>query len=309
MKSKPAPILLFVYNRLDCVISTVEHLKANHLAKVSDLFIYSDASKNDEDFVKVNEVRSFIRKIDGFKSVKIVEAKINQGLANSVIRGVSCILTLNKKVIVLEDDIVTSPVFLNYMNDALDFYESDQRIWSISGYHPPIHLPKAYSNSIYLSYRACSWGWASWRNRWETIDWEIKDYQYYKTNPFRILHFCKGGTDLDKMLRFQMEGKIDSWAIRWCYNQSMQNKYTIYPTKSFVNNIGIDGHGTHCDPSSARFSQKIVKDFPYTLKANIKFNKTIARKFKKFYDRSIIRRMKKILSPLHISSGAVLKIM
>jgi len=201
-----------------------------------------------------------------------------------------------ERLLVLEDDILTSKCFLKFMNDALCFYEDKSNIWSISGYAIPIDIPETYKQSVYLTYRSSSWGWATWDDRWKTIDWTVADYDAYRFNPMRIRHFCKGGTDLDKMLRYQMNGKIDSWAIRWCYNQSKQNKYSIYPVKSLVNNIGTDGSGTHCDPTSARFQTNLEQAFSYVLEDDLKIDAKIMRNFRKVVDRSIIRKVQNIIT-------------
>ena len=243
----------------------------------------------------VSLVRNYIHKIDGFKSVHIIEAEKNKGLAKSVITGVTEIINEKGKVIVVEDDLITSPQFLTFMNDALDFYEDEKKIWSISGYQFPFELPETYTKSVYVAYRSSSWGWATWKDRWETIDWEVKDYSSYKYNPLRIAKFCKGGTDLDKMLRYQMQGKIDSWAIRWCYNQCKQDKYTIYPVKSLVNNIGTDGRGTHCDPTSVRFRQTLATSFKYEFEHNLPADREVMKKYRKIVNRSVLRKIKNIL--------------
>lgn len=294
MKRELAPVVMFVYNRLDSVEQTIENLKKNELADQTDLFIFSDAAKKEKQAESVKLVREYIHKIDGFKSVHIIEAEKNKGLANSVITGVSEIINERGKVIVVEDDLITSPQFLSFMNEALDFYESEKKIWSISGYQFPFEIPETYSKSVYAAYRSSSWGWATWKDRWETIDWEIKDYSGYKYNPIRIAKFCKGGTDLDKMLRYQMQGKIDSWAIRWCYNQCEQNKLTIYPIKSLVNNIGTDGRGTHCDPTSVRFRQTVATDFKYEFEHDLPVECEIMRRYRKIVNRSIWRKLRNI---------------
>ena len=296
MKRELAPVIMFVYNRLDSVEQTIENLKRNELAEQAELFIFSDAAKKESQVENVSLVRNYIHKIDGFKSVHIREAEKNKGLAKSVITGVTEIINEKGKVIVVEDDLITSPQFLTFMNDALDFYEDEKKIWSISGYQFPFELPETYTKSVYVAYRSSSWGWATWKDRWETIDWEVKDYSSYKYNPLRIAKFCKGGTDLDKMLRYQMQGKIDSWAIRWCYNQCKQDKYTIYPVKSLVNNIGTDGRGTHCDPTSVRFRQTLATSFKYEFEHNLPADREVMKKYRKIVNRSVLRKIKNILN-------------
>lgn len=296
MKRELAPVVMFVYNRLDSVEQTIENLKRNELAEQTELFIFSDAAKKESQVENVSLVRNYIHKIDGFKSVHIIEAEKNKGLAKSVITGVTEIINEKGKVIVVEDDLITAPQFLTFMNDALDFYEDEKKIWSISGYQFPFELPETYTKSVYAAYRSSSWGWATWKDRWETIDWEVRDYSSYKYNPIRIAKFCKGGTDLDKMLRYQMQGKIDSWAIRWCYNQCKQDKYTIYPVKSLVNNIGTDGRGTHCDPTSVRFRQTLATSFKYEFEHNLPVDREVMKRYRKIVNRSVLRKIKNILN-------------
>lgn len=298
MKENLAPVVMFVYNRLDSVEQTIESLKRNELANQTDLFIFSDAAKHEAQAESVKLVREYIHKINGFKSVCVIEAEKNKGLAQSVITGVTEIINARGKVIVVEDDLITAPQFLSFMNNALDFYESEKMVWSISGYQFPFKMPKSYTKTIYTAYRSSSWGWATWKDRWETIDWEIKDYDSYKYNPLKIAKFCKGGTDLDKMLRYQMQGKIDSWAIRWCYNQCKQDKLTVYPVHSLVNSIGTDGRGTHCDPTSVRFSQILVTDFKYDFEHNLAVDREVMRRYRKVVNRSILRKIENLVRTL-----------
>ena len=185
-----APIVLFVYNRLDHTQGVIETLSKNLLAKESELYVFSDAAKSENGLGKVNEVREYIRDDawhGNFKEVTIIEAEKNKGLANSVIGGVTKIIHEYGKVIVVEDDLILSPYFLNYMNDALDYYQDDEKIWSISGYSFPMKSLKKYPHDIFYSYRGCSWGWATWNDRWNLVDWEVKDYQA-TTRPVRTQH-------------------------------------------------------------------------------------------------------------------------
>lgn len=243
-----APVILFVYNRPEHTIKTIEALAKNALAKESSVFIFSDAAKNEDSSEKVQAVRGYIDSLkdeEYFKSITISKAKLNRGLAKSVIEGVSEIINEYGKVIVLEDDLISTPDFLTYMNDALNYYSDLDKVWSISGYNIPIEIPEDYKDEVYHSFRGCSWGWATWKNRWNQVDWEVKDYEKFKRSRHLRTHFNLGGRDLAYMLDDQMKGLIDSWAIRWCYSQSKKNLFTIYPVKSRIKNIGLDGTGTH----------------------------------------------------------------
>ena len=215
-----APIILFVYNRPWHTRQTIEALQKNELAKESELYIFSDGPKTEND-EKVNEVRKYIKTISGFKSITISEKEKNCGLANSVIAGVTEIINKFGKVIVIEDDLVTSKYFLKFINEALDFFEKDERIFSVSGYTFPaktMKIPKNYKHDIYLAYRHGAWGWGTWKNRWESVDWELSDFKEFCENPKLQKAFNCGGADMSGMLKAQMEGKIDSWAIRFDYS-------------------------------------------------------------------------------------------
>ena len=228
-----APIILFVYNRPEHIRRTAEYLLKNRLAESSKLFIFSDGPKNEKDEQKIAEVRRYLKSIRGFKEIKITEREKNLGLANSVISGVNQIFESYKKVIVLEDDIISSPSFLKYMNDALDFYKKDEKIFSISGYSYPIEIPDSYKNDIFISCRTSSWGWGTWKDRWEKVDWEVKDFDSFVRDKNAQSLFNQAGDDVTPMLKAQMWGKIDSWAIIWAYTHFKHNAFCLLPVHSF----------------------------------------------------------------------------
>jgi hypothetical protein len=240
-----APIILFVYNRLEHIKKTLEALKLNKLASDSSLFIFSDGNKNVKDRNSVDEVRSYISTTTGFKEINITLRDKNLGLADSVISGVTEVIEKFGKAIVLEDDIVTSTYFLKFMNEALDFYEKDKRIYSISGYNFPIKIPKSYTHQVYISPRPSSWGWATWKDRWGKVDWENSDYENFIKDKKQTLKFNMGGDDLTRMLKKQITGKINSWAIRWAFAHHKSNSFCLFPVNSFVKNIGADRSGVH----------------------------------------------------------------
>jgi hypothetical protein len=244
-----APITLFVYNRPVHTRRTVEALLKNELVTHSDFFIFSDAAKTSSAVESVCEVRKYIRTIGGFKSVKIVERDRNWGLANSIIDGVTAVMNEYGRIIVLEDDLVTSPNFLEYMNAALDHYESDPKAFSIGGYNFPettLPIPSDYSWDTYASFRCCSWGWATWIDRWKRVDWGMDYYETFIRDRTAQESFNRGGSDMSGMLKMQHEGRIDSWAIRFCYGHHANRMHCVYPVKTLVMNIGQDHSGTHC---------------------------------------------------------------
>lgn len=243
-----APVVIFLYARPEHTKQTIESLAKNSLADETEVYIYSDAAKNEKAQLQVERVREYIDTLEQrnlFKSLNIIKADANKGLAKSVISGVTEIIEQYGKVIVVEDDLVSAPDFLQYMNEALEFYEEDNNIWSICGYTFKMNIPADYKHNIYLSYRGGSWGWATWRDRWEKVDWEVADYQLFKKDKKLRSRFNRGGRDMANMLDNQMQGNIDSWAIRWCYAQSKLDMLTVYPIVSRIKNIGLDGTGTH----------------------------------------------------------------
>ncbi len=252
-----APIILFVYNRPQHTLNTIEALKQNYLAEGSNIYIFSDGYKNESDKRKVDEVRSIIKGLTGFKGITIIERNENLGLANSVIAGVSEIINKFGKVIVLEDDLVTSPYFLQYMNEALELYEKEEKVISIHGYIYPIK--KELSETFFIKGADC-WGWATWKRGWDLFEPDGRKLlkQLKENNLFN--DFDLGGSVKNiKMLKKQTEKKNDSWAIRWHASAFIKNKLTLYPGKSLVKNIGADGEGTHVKVTNVYDSKLSVR--------------------------------------------------
>jgi hypothetical protein len=226
-------------------MQTVQTLQKNKLAPESTLYIFSDGFKKEEDRTQVEEVRAFNQQITGFKEIHFINREKNIGLANSIISGVTQVIQEHGRAIILEDDLVTTPNYLSFMNQALEFYADDQNIFSIAGYTIDVKAPRDYPYDVYLVPRTSPWGWASWADRWATIDWQVSDYEEFQQNLTRQKEFNEGGSDLTGMLAKQMSSRSDSWAIRWCYQQYKNKQYTIYPTVSKVRNIGFGPGATH----------------------------------------------------------------
>ena len=279
-----APIVLFVYNRPWHTRQTVEALQKNEMAMESDLIIFSDAAKNEKEEGNVSEVRRYIQTIGGFKAITIHEASKNKGLASSIIAGVTEVINQYGKAIVLEDDLITSKYFLLFINKYLDSYQDSENIWSISGYSLPINLPNYYNQPVYLSKRSWSWGFGTWKSKWEKVDWSIDNYKDADKRKFHL----SGGRDLSDMLKAQSEGKIDSWYVRWQFNQHINHNYCIYPRNSLIQNIGHDGTGIHCT-STLKYSQSIHNE-NIELVRDLKFDTNIQNSIYHFNTGSATRR-------------------
>lgn len=295
-----APIVLFVYNRPVHTRETVEALKRNELANLSQLIIYSDAPKNSDAVNAVEEVRKYIDQIDGFKEVTVIKREKNWGLANSIIDGVTKVINEYGRVIVLEDDLVTSPYFLNFMNESLELFEDRKDILSVTGFsftQKFMKFKKSYEEDIYLNIRPMSWSWGTWKSKWSGLDWDIIDYDEFRTDKNRIKEFNKGGTDLFHMLKRQMEGTLDSWYIRWCYNACKKRQFTVYPKISFVNNIGHDGTGVHCgvDKKNIFAHNELNLNRSFSLNRDVKIDSQIVKNFNKGFNIKIKAKILKII--------------
>jgi hypothetical protein len=252
LASMHSSIALFVFNRPLHLEQCLLALRANDGAEHSRLIVFSDGPRGEEDREGIKKVRDLTRSITGFRSVELVERPENMGLARSIISGVTEVLQRSESLIVLEDDLVTSPFFLRYMNDALSRYRDDPRVASIHGYVYPVKekLPETF----FLRGADC-WGWATWGRAWEQFrasgedllrDLEAKQL----THSFDF----DGACSYTQMLRDQIAGKNNSWAIRWHASAFIANMLTLYPGRSLINNIGLDGSGTHCGVSDDYFT-------------------------------------------------------
>ena len=276
-----APIVLFTYNRLWHTQKTIEALKSNELASKSELIIYVDGAKNKSVYESVSQVRDYVETIDGFKKVTIISREKNWGLANSIIDGVSQAIKKHGKVIVLEDDLVTSPFFLRYMNDALEFYKDENEVMHISGYIYPIDN-KNLNDTFFIKPDTC-WGWATWDRAWKYFK---KDTNYY-LNIFSkemIRDFnLNGNYDHFKQIKANKNGRIDTWAIYWYASTYLQNGLSLHPSQSFVSNIGHDGKGVHCVKTSI-YDVDLVTNYSIAFSNQIKEDKVARVLLEKYYN-------------------------
>jgi len=296
-RSVVAPIVLFTYNRLDHTRQTVDALRQNDIAIASDLIVFSDAPKSPSVLSAVSAVRDYLKTISGFKSVTIIEREVNYGLAKSIIDGVTAICDQYGKAIVLEDDLVTSPHFLTYMNDALTLYEADDRVISIHGYIYPVQ--EALPPTFFLRGADC-WGWATWKRGWDIFEPDAqKLYDAVQASGEVKTFDFEGNYDYADMLQHQIDGKIDSWAIRWYASAFLENKLTLYPGISLVQNIGNDNSGTHCgatDVFTGKLAEQPVQIGGIPIESNGLAYEAVSRYFKSLRLSLIVRVRNKISS-------------
>lgn len=242
-----APIVLFTYARPGHTLRTLESLAANAFADKSDLIVYADAARHEADNEAVHAVRALVRSAVGFRSVKVIERPENYGLARNIIEGVSETLRTYESIIVLEDDMLTSPHFLRYMNEALARYAEDKRVVSIHGYVFPI--PEPLPEAFFLPGADC-WGWATWRHGWAVFNPDGSALRReLKQRKLDCAFDFDGSYPYTAMLEAQIAGNNDSWAVRWYASAFLRGLLTLYPGRSLVHNIGNDASGTHCRDS------------------------------------------------------------
>ena len=294
-----APILLFVYNRPEHTRRCIQSLLKNSLASESYLFIYADGAKDSTQQEAVNEVRNYIRTIQGFKQTTLIERSENWGLARNIIDGVTTQVNRYGKVIVLEDDLVVAPYFLQFMNDGLEVYKDEPKVGHIQAcdFTQDSSLP-----TTFLIKWTGSWGWATWDRAWKYFNPNGKELlqELEERKLTRIFDF-NGKYGFTRMLRRQIEGKNNSWAIRWNASLFLKDILSLNVGRSLVQNEGFDGSGTNCGGGGLYASHLYLQPLPVIPISPIEENKEARQAFVRYYARTnsfwakAIRRIKRTL--------------
>jgi hypothetical protein len=301
-----SPIALFTFNRPEHTRRTVEALVRNELASGSELFVFCDGPRSQADADAVQSVRDYAAGITGFKSLQIIRRAENLGLAQSIISGVTQLCNEFGCAIVVEDDLVTSPYFLRYLNEALNLYENSPDVISIHGYVYPVKttLPETF----FIKGADC-WGWATWKRGWDLFEPDgIKLLADLESRKLMREFDFNGTFAYAQMLRDQISGRNNSWAIRWYASAFLRDKLTLYPGRSLVHNIGLDSSGVHCESTTSfdvEISTKPVKLQKLTVSENAEARLAFIEYFKNLQQgrlpqtvEPIKGRLKKILRKL-----------
>jgi hypothetical protein len=283
-----APIALFAFNRPMHFKRTLSALAANDLAAESDMTIFCDGPRHEEEKKLTDAVREVAACAVGFHSITIITHEQNLGCAESVIGGMEYMFTRHERLIVIEDDILCSPFTLRFLNEGLEKYIYEPVVFNISAWSPPqhlLHISKIYPFSAYFIPRFNCWGWASWRDRWKKIDWKVSDYTAFKKETYLQKNYCQGGDDLLPMLTWQMEGLLDSWSVRMNYARFKHGCIGLNPVYSHTTNIGMRT-GTHCRTIDIRLDNDITLACRHTKWPNYIFvDAAIAAAYRKVYSR------------------------
>ena len=291
MNNTLAPVVLFVYNRLTHTRQTVEALSRNTLADRTDLIVYCDGPGSDFDREAVEQVRSYVDSIKGFKSVRVIRRERNLGLAVSIIDGVSEVVNRYGTVIVLEDDLITGCHFLEYMNRALEVYVSHQKVMHISGWNYPMEC-NGINSTFLWRYMNC-WGWATWADRWRYFEKDSdKLISEFSKQQIRKLN-VDGAIDAWRQVQLNRKKRIDTWAIFWYCSIFKQQGLCLSPKYSLVENIGFDASGAHCtsyDPYKVYCCTQRIEVHMEPLKEN-KTALECVKKYLKFTRPSLLKRV------------------
>lgn len=303
MESAFAPIILFVYNRPEHTLRTLKSLQQNELADDSMLFIYSDGAKAAKDIKAVERVRAVIRKEKWCKNIFIIESVENKGLCVSIKTGLTEVINRYGRAIILEDDILTHKYFLRFMNKGLDKYKDYSSIFSVAGYLEPIDL--ILDKPFFLS-KGTSWGWATWADKWNNINWSIEELIYkFENDSFLMKKLNFSNYPYFDMLLAQQNQELDTWDIQVYANSILNNQYHLHPPVSLTQNIGFDGSGTHCNDSDTFLGFK--GDFKridnidldgLQIEEAIKVEKAIEKTREKYFPTTILARIKRKLNNL-----------
>lgn len=274
-----APIALFTYNRLWHTQQTIKALQLNEESKQSDLIVFSDEAANENHREKILAVREYLKTVSGFKSVKLIFRNQNFGLAQSVINGVSEVVKEYGKVVVLEDDMITSPYFLRFINDGLDLYAHNEKVACIHGYRYPIG---EVASSFFMRGADC-WGWGTWKRAWNHFNADGQHlYDELRKRKLQSLFNHQNSFPYMKMLKDQIAGKNNSWAIRWKASAFLNGQYTLYYKESLLNNIGNDDSGTH-SKTTDQFNVEVAQTYDGLAAQPVQENPEIAQKIAEFY--------------------------
>lgn len=292
MNELRSPVAVFAYNRPEHLRRTLSALSRAELAKDTALLIFCDGAKAGQDpgpIVATQAVAQDKRWAACFASHNVVTAESNRGLAASIIGGVTRVLKISPTVIVLEDDMLVAPDFLRFLNDCLTFYHTDFRIGSVTGFCPLRSVPVGYSHDVYVVPRNCSNGWGIWKDRWEQIEWDMgASEQIWRESRLRKSFVSAGPEQLYRLWR-QSRGRIDSWSIRVDVWLALTGRFTIYPIRNRVENIGFDGSGVHSKEGKGINNVVSRECCPYRLEP-IDAVPSVLSAFRKVYSPGLLRR-------------------
>ena len=289
-----APIIVTVYDRLQHFQQCIDALLRNGSACASELYVVSDAPGKPGHEERIARVREYAKSIVGFQKVRLVFREENYGGHRSFIAITQQVLSEHGRFIFLEDDVVVSHNFLDYMNEGLDFYEEERRIFSIAAYTLPFRMPKDFSSDVFCLPSNCPWGFATWKDRWDGLDFSVKD-RYGMALRDRALYnkIRSTGNYMLQILRADSIGELQTPDVRVAFHQFVHDLYTVYPRFSKAMNIGLDGSGQHSgrDTGNKYHAQLDTATKKMVFDASVRLNPAILESVRKFQNGSVAHRL------------------
>jgi len=273
-------VALTVYNRTYHLRQVLAALR-NCCGEIEILYVFCDGPKSSQDLGAVGRVREIVKDITWIPRIMVERAR-NLGLAKSLVSAVDYVFERHASIILLEDDCVPGPHFFRFMKECLDLYRGDKRVLSISGYTVPIPqiLRDNHPYDLYFFPRFGSWGWATWKDRWDFYE---RDFAGAYERACRTgVNFDRAGGDIEGIIQRTIQGGLDAWTPGWLLGGLMRDLYTIYPMVSHIQNIGHDGSGVHCGRSPL-YDTPVAKDFSPRFPPSVFLNRRIDNHFRKYY--------------------------
>jgi hypothetical protein len=269
-------IAIFAFQRPDHLRQVLYSLACQSTPCVFPIFLFLDGPRTVADTEAVEGCRAVASEVAYLLQISIISSEVNRGLYRSLTDGISAVLADHERVIVIEDDIVVAPYFLDYMCDALHCYAENPRVASIHGYIPPISRP--LPETFFLRGADC-WGWATWRNRWSLYRHDAAAMAAEIRGRGLARAFDLGGRVPNlRLLDERAAGRSSSWAICWHASCFLADRYTLHPGRSLVRNIGLDNSGEHCAPSVSL--EAVLTDTPLpVLRQKVEENPAIVAAF------------------------------
>lgn len=289
-----APIIVTVYDRLQHFQQCIGALQRNGPAKESELYVVSDAPGKPDHASKIDQVRAYARSITGFKQIHLIFREENYGAFRSCLAIMQQVMDEHSRFIYLEDDVLAAPNFLDYMNDGLNFYEADQRVFSIAAYTLPIQFPKNFKAGVFFQPSHCPWGFATWKDRYVKVDFSVCDrYSVALGNSKLYDKLISTGNYMIQILRADSVGQLQVPDVRICFHQFIHDLYTVYPRDSKVMNIGLDGSGMHSgtDKKKKYSVQADTSIHKTTFDADVRLDPAIIRRIRNYQNGNLWERL------------------
>jgi len=302
-KRLTAPVVISVYDRLSHLMRCVESLVVYNIAEKTVLHIFSDAPAREEHRSRIEEVRSYINTISGFKEVVPHFRPMNMGAHGSILSAFKEVFESSERLIFLEDDIIVSPHFLRYMNEGLEVYQDDPQMLAICAYRLPFKMPVWYRKDVFLGRRYSPWGVGLWREKFNAVDFAWRDrFKELQTDKILMEKSRAVGGDYIHLVEADSKKDIEAMDVRICHHQIVNNQFCLFPRISLSTNIGFDGSGMHCN-TTERFDAALDTRVGYSLKLpkKIKESRLISERFRRFQDgnqgfvENCSRKIKKLL--------------